>query len=149
MGGVLKRRDALQGIDDAAVLEQDHIAVFSHELDHQGFGDDLPAGSQKIDVQYEDPVQAILPDFRNAARFDMLAQNHAEKRRFRRILQRFIHKMGCGILGVDGDVQQKVLAGLADGQQHGLFVWLGDFINAAAGQGSIELCRQRVHGKAV
>jgi hypothetical protein len=42
-----------------------------------------------------------------------------------------------GILGIDADMQLLVLSRLANGQDNGLFIGLGYFINAAASQGAV------------
>jgi hypothetical protein len=45
--------------------------------------------------------------------------------------------MCCGILGIDTDMQLLILSRLANGQDDGLFIGLGYFINAAASQGVV------------
>ena len=91
----------------------------------------------------------MLADLRDAARLDLLAQDHAEDGRLRWVLEVLLEQVGRRVLRVDGDVQQEILPGLAHGQDDGLLIWLGDLVDAAARERCVELARQGVHREAV
>ena len=84
-----------------------------------------------------------------AACLDLFSEHHAKDRRLGRVLDVSLEQVGGGILGVDGDMQLVIKSRLADGENNGLLIGLGDFVDAAAGQGIVKLTGQRVHGKAV
>lgn len=50
---------------------------------------------------------------------------------------------------MNGKVQQNILSRLTYGKNNGMFIRLSDFIDAAAGQGFVELMDKRAHGKAI
>ena len=45
-----RRADLAQGVEDDAVLDEDDVAVFSHELEHERLCRDAPARSERVDV---------------------------------------------------------------------------------------------------
>ena len=91
----------------------------------------------------------MLADLGNAARLDLLAQDHAEDGRFRRVFEVLLEQVGRRVLRVDGDVQQEILPGLTHGQDDGLLIGLCDLVDAAARERCVKLARQRAHRKAV
>ena len=91
----------------------------------------------------------MLADGGDAARLDLLSEHHAEDRRLRRVLERLCEQVRGGVRRIRRDVEEEVSPGLADGKDDGLLVRLRDLVDASAGQRTVELARQRVHGKAV
>ena len=91
----------------------------------------------------------MLADACDAPRLELLAQYHAEDGRLGRVLHIFFQQVRRRILRIDGDVQQVVLPRLAHGEDDRLLVRLGDFIDAAAREGSVQLAHQRAHGETV
>ena len=45
------RADLAQGVEDDAVLDEDDVAVFAHELEHERLCHDAPARSERVDVE--------------------------------------------------------------------------------------------------
>ena len=127
--------DFPQGVDDGAVLYENDVAVFSHELDDKGFCDDFPTGGQCVDIQEDESVHSVLAYVGDASCLDLLAEHHAEDGGLGRVLQWFRDEMGGRVLGMDGDVQKMVLPGLPYGKDDGMPVGLGDFVDAPAIQG--------------
>ena len=91
-----------------------------------------PARGQRVDVDEQQAVESVLADLGNAARLDLLAQDHAEDGRFRRVFEVLLEQVGRRVLRVDGDVQQEILPGLTHGQDDGLLIGLCDLVDAAA-----------------
>ena len=79
--------DFAQGVEDEAVLHEDDVAVLAHELEYERLRDDAAAGGERIHVDEQQAVEPVLADARDAARLELLAQDHAEDRRLRRVLE--------------------------------------------------------------
>ena len=72
--------DPLDGIDDLAArqIDQHDIAVLAHDLEDQFFGNRKAELVQRFQGDLDDAFRIFLPDIRDAAALQMLAQQHAE-----------------------------------------------------------------------
>ena len=108
--------DLAQCVEDEAILHEDDVAVFAHEFEYERLRDDAAAGGERIDVDEQQAVEAVLADAGDAARLELLAQHHAEDRGLWRILEILLEQVSRRILWLDGDMEQVIPAGLAHGQ---------------------------------
>ena len=128
----VRAADFLESVDDDAVLHEDDVAVLADELDDERLRDDLAAGREGVEVEAEDAVERVLADVGDAASFELLAQNHAEERRFSWILRWLRREEDGACLRACRDVQQVIPAGLAYAQEDGGFRRLRDLVDASA-----------------
>ena len=141
--------DAAQGFDDCAVLGEDDVAVFADELEGERARDDASAARDDVDVEVQDAVAPLLTHGGDASRFELLAQHHAERRRLGRVLGGGLDDVRRRIGRVRVDVEEEVFARLTDRENNGLFVGLGDLVDAPAREGVRELRGERGHGESV
>ena len=141
--------DLADGVNDLAVCGEDDVAVLAHELEHERLRREHAARANRVDVDEEQAIEAVLTDGGDAPRLDLLAQHHAEHGRLRRILERLQEQVRGGVRGIRRDVQEKIPPGLADGEDDRLLVRLRDLVDAPARERAVELARERMHGKAV
>ena len=97
----------------------------------------------------QDAVAPLLPDGGDAPRLELFAQYHAERRRFGRVLGGGLDDVRRRIGRVRVDVEEEVFARLTDRENNGLFVGLGDLVDAPAREGVRELRGERGHGESV
>ena len=73
-------------------------------VEHERLRHDAAARGQRVDVDEQQAVESVLADLGNAARLNLLAQDHAEDGRLRRVLEILLEQVGRRVLRVDGDV---------------------------------------------
>ena len=145
----VRAADFSKRIDDDAVLHENDVAVLADEFDNEGLCNDLAACCERVEIEADDAVERVLADVGDAPAFELLAQHHAEDRRFCRIFRRSLREKDGARLWVCCDVQQMVFAGLAYAQENRRFIRLCDFINASAKERIAQLFDERLCRKAV
>ena len=141
--------DAAQRLDDGAAFVEDDIAVLADEFKGERARDKAAAARDDVDVEMQDAVAPLLTYGGDAARFELLAQQHDEGRRLSGVLGRGLNEMGRRIARIRVDIEKKIFVRLADGENDGLLVRLIDLIDAPAREGICEFMREGGHGEAV
>ena len=136
----LVQADAAQAVQDSALRPQQiHIAGPAHKLRHQLFLNGITHLIGAVEAEHRAALHGGLGNFRQAGAQKVLAQEHAEHGRLRRILRRGRRQVQPGGGGVGGNQQlfpallapqlenQRVPAGLVDFLHLGAIAALPDF----------------------
>ena len=103
--------DPLDRVDDLAArfVCQDQVAVFAHDFADQLFVYRIPHFVDRLEMEYENALRCRLGHVKDTSSLQMFAQQHAEVRRFRRILVALFRIMHAGALGRRADQQFSAL----------------------------------------
>ena len=104
--GAFVQADAAQAVDDPALrAQQVQIAGAAHQLSHQRFPDREAHLVGAVKEEGSRPLHGGLGDFRQLGTHEMLAQQHTEHGRLRRIFRGGGGQMEPGRGGIGGEEQ--------------------------------------------
>ena len=129
----------LDAVHDLLItVQEDDIGVFAHDFHDQGMAAEVAHFIEMLDLKAQDPLQAGLTDGDDPAVLQMLAQQHAERRRLQGRLSVLFRYIAQGERRVSRHIDPDLAAALfrhgPDGQDQFISVRLRDFVDSAACQ---------------
>ena len=138
------------GLQNAALaIHQDQVGVAAHHLQDQPAQHMVAHFVHGVQVDVHHAVAADLSDRLHPRAHQLLAQEHAEHGRLQGIGEGGSCQVAAGVVRRGAQEQAAVFVPGADKENDGILLRLGDFINAAAGQGSVQLPGGKADGQSV
>ena len=148
------RRDQLVhpagAVDDAAVAaDENDVGMLSHEFADDALSHGVAQLVVVFDFHLEDPVAFQRPYAAYPAAGDVLAHQHAQRRRLQWVVLSGRGQVGAGAVGGGRQQQLPVLALVAYGEHDLVPLGLYDFVYATAGQRPVQFPGHEAEGQSV
>ena len=121
----------------------------SHNLQHKAPEHMIPQLIDRVHIHIDDPVSLNLPDFRNPRAGNLLAHQHAHRRRFKRIGIIVHRQMAAGIVRRGAQKKPVIRASRTYHQHNCIALRLGDLVNPPVPEDFIQFPGGKSHRQSV